>query len=126
MLYDKMRKFILIIILLLVASTAMSEETEMTFWIYGVDKRITQKYEGLFEVPRFGYMGGVFGDYVYVVTLIITISGNDYYCVGIVSDHWFDKAVEDGGYMTPTVYNKRQVYLSYRSVILIEIPFEAK
>jgi len=122
-----MKKLILATLFLLIAFAVISEESKMTFWVYGVDKQITQKYEGLFEVPKFEYMGGLIGgDYVYVVTLITTIVDNDYYCVGIVTDHWFDKIVDIDGYMTATVYDKKQVSLSYQNVILIKVPFEPK
>ena len=108
------------------AFAAVAEESTLTFWIYGVDKQITQKYEGLFEVPQFEFMGGAaLGDYVYVVTLVTTIVGNDYYCVGIMTDSWFDQAVKDGGFVTLAVIDK-QVRLSYRSVILINVPFKER
>lgn len=118
-----MKKLIFIILFLLITFTTISEKSKMTFWIYGVDPQVTQKYEGLFEVPTFEYMGGGFGDYVYVVTLITTISGEDYYCVGIITTHWFDKIVEESGCITVTVYNEK-VSLSYRSVRLIKVPFK--
>lgn len=118
-----MKKLIFIILFLLVTFTTFSEE--MMFRIYGIDSQVTQKYEGLFEVPKFEYMGGgLVGDYVYVVTLITTIGDEDYYCVGIITTHWFAKAVERGGYLTPTVYNENQVNLSYKSVRLIKVPFK--
>ena len=122
-----MRKLIVLVILLTTVITVSSEAEgrEMPFWVYGIDVQATQKYEGLFEVPQFEYMGGAFGDYVYVVTLITRVKDTDYYCVGIITSSWFDDVVKEDGYTVIEVDNN-MVSLSYLSVPLIKVPFEGK
>jgi len=119
-------KRLLIIVFMFVALNTFAE-SKMNFKVYGIEEEVTQKYQGLFEIPRFEYMGGfVGGNYVYVVTLITAINNIDYYCVGIVTDSWFNDIVVAEGYMVATVYDKKRVRLSYRSIVLIKIPFKVE
>ena len=116
-----MRKIILIILILLVATPIFAEE----FCIYGVDPHVSQKYIQIFQTPQFEYMGGAaFGDYVYVITLIS--KDEKYYCTGIVTDNLFNDIVQESGKVELEINEyegKKSVRLSYRPVVLIEMPF---
>jgi hypothetical protein len=118
-----MKKLIFFILILLIATPIFSE----TFYIYGVSSEYTEKYSRLFDMPKFSYMGGALtGDYVYQITLIS--EDEKYYCVGIITDNWFDKVVMNNGRIDLEISESEYrvgkfVSLSYRPVILIFNPW---
>lgn len=90
---DNMKKLLIFMVLFFMVTMAYAEES--TFRAYGVDHDITIKYQGLFDVPIVEFMGGVFGEFVYAVTMIS--DDGEYYCIMLIEQSRFKAFVDKKG-----------------------------
>ena len=123
-----MKKLLIFIVLFFIVTMAYAEE--VVFKAYGLDPKVTVKYQGLFDIPTVKFMGDAFGEFMYTVTMIS--ANGEYYCIMLIEQTRFKTFVDKKGVINLRVRKSTFVdgrigpmYVSdsYTRSYLIPMPF---